>query len=138
MPTFGHKTTREFATLAARRVWSIEAKRQIIAEMAVDGANVSEIARRHGVAQSLLYRWRQDLGVDAAATADRPPAHFIPVAIARAPSSSVPKTKPAASKIMTKSASIDIVLANGRSVRVGADVDTAALMRIVTALEKAG
>lgn len=33
---------------------------------------------------------------------------------------------------------IDIMLTNGRSVRVSADVDTAALVRIVAALEKAG
>ena len=60
MPTSGHETSRDFAVVAARRLWSGADKQSIVDETLVPGANVSAVARRHGVAQSLLYRWRKD------------------------------------------------------------------------------
>ena len=142
MPTSGHRTSLGITVLAARRIWSAEAKLGIVVEMGTPGANVSEIARRHGVAQSLLYRWRQDM---AAAGVVVP--QFMPVVIAAAAAAPAPPPPPLLSPkprlrkrrtppiAATMTSSINVVLANGRSVRVGADVDTAALLRIVAALE---
>ena len=87
------------------------------------------------MAQSLIYRWRKDA---VAAEARDARLTFVPVAIEApallaaptAPLPAVPDSSP-------KSASaIEVMLANGRAVRVGADIDTAALVRIVAALEK--
>ena len=74
MPTSGHKTSRNFSALVARRMWTVDDKRRLVDEMSLPGANVSEISRRHGVANSLLYRWRQDAVAvaDTAAIRQRP------------------------------------------------------------------
>ena len=150
MPTSGHRSSRDFSALVTRRMWTVDDKRRLVDEMLVPGANVSEIARRHGVANSLLYRWRQE----ADAAASRQPSSdaeqsvapvFVPVAIAPPRRTELPPPKPIAPCACTARAGVaaktigtlDIVLANGRSVRVGTDVDTAALVRIVTALERA-
>ena len=41
-----------------RRRWTHEAKARIIAESLVPGANVAEVARRHGLIPQQLYGWR--------------------------------------------------------------------------------
>jgi transposase len=43
---------------AARRRWSDEAKRRIVAESREPDARVGEVAARHGIAPSLLSVWR--------------------------------------------------------------------------------
>jgi transposase len=125
VPTSGHETSRDFAIVAARRMWSRAEKRSIVDETLVPGANVSAVARRrHGVAQSLLYRWRKD-----ATGSVRPASTFVPVAIAAPAPLVVAPSQPACIS------SIEVVLANGRLLRIGADVDTVALVRIIAALE---
>ena len=42
-----------------RRRWSGEAKLRIVEETLTSGNSVSAVARRHGVAPNLLYRWRR-------------------------------------------------------------------------------
>jgi len=42
-----------------RRRWSKDEKARIVEETLTPGAVVSEVARRHGVAQSLLFTWRR-------------------------------------------------------------------------------
>jgi transposase len=109
--------------LSTRRDWSPSEKRSIVAESLTPGANVSAIARRHGVAQSLLYRWRKDAAVGAGTA----PA-FAPVAIAALPQPGR-ALAPAAASI------IEIVLVCGHVVRAGADVDAGKLAAIIAALE---
>ena len=43
-----------------RRRWSAEEKAGIVAEATVADARVADIARRHGVSRSLIYRWRRE------------------------------------------------------------------------------
>ena len=52
---------------ARRRRWSTEQKLRIIEDSYEAGASVSEIARRHGVAANLLFRWRKLLAEGGAA-----------------------------------------------------------------------
>jgi transposase-like protein len=82
VPTSRHRSSDIFTVVATRRDWSPSEKRAILAEMAVPGANVSTVARRYGVAQSLLYRWRKDAAAAERGTAASAPA-FVPVAIAK-------------------------------------------------------
>jgi transposase len=42
-----------------RRRWSAEEKLRIVEETLTGGDSVSAVARRHGVAPNLLYRWRR-------------------------------------------------------------------------------
>jgi transposase len=121
-----------------RRSWSREQKQAIVAEADVGGgATLSEVARRHGIHASLLFRWRKTLGsvmgappaVASVAASAAPTPRFVPLMLPPSPSS-LPATAPA------MPCPIEILLAGGRMVRVGADVDTSALVRIIDALEK--
>src|SRR5580692_10412733 len=60
-----------------RRHWTAEEKARIVAESFEEGANISEVARRHGVARGLLTVWRQKLAAAAGANA----RGFVPVRI---------------------------------------------------------
>jgi transposase len=60
-----------------RRQWSDEEKARIVSESFAPGANVSGVARRHGVSGGLLFKWRRN-----APQAPAAPAPFIPVTLA--------------------------------------------------------
>lgn len=59
---------------AGRRRWTAEARARVVAESCVPGANVSEVARRHGMMPQQLYGWRRGLGKPEA-------IGFVPVAL---------------------------------------------------------
>ena len=118
----GYRTPPRFDVIAdTRRSWSREQKAAIVAEIGVSGASVSQVARRHGLNSGLLFRWRREFQ-------SRPGT---PVAPAFVPIMLPPPEAPAPAKPGT----IEIVIAGGRTVRVSTDIDTAALVRIVAALE---
>ncbi len=54
-----HQRIEVITGTARRRSWPTEAKLRIIEESLEPGATVSSVARRHGVAPNLLYRWRR-------------------------------------------------------------------------------
>ena len=139
----GDRTTPSFEVVAStRRSWSWAQKRSIVAEIAGE-ATLSQVARRHGIHTSLLFRWRRGLGAEPASTTAALPAgrETTPVPAAAPPARpalsfvAVKLSPPVSSVPVPKLGLIEIVLAGGRMVRVGADVDTAALVRIVAALE---
>jgi transposase len=47
-----------------RRRWTAEEKARIVAESLEANANISDVARRHGVARGLLTAWRRQLSKD--------------------------------------------------------------------------
>jgi transposase len=61
-----------------RRRWTAQEKARIVAESFEEDANISEVARRNGVARGLLTVWRHKL---AAAAGGKAPG-FVPVRIA--------------------------------------------------------
>ena len=68
-----------FTGAGRRRIWSAEEKSRIVAESLAPGANVSALARRHGLTSSQIFRWRQ---MDGAAKPAAPPAlSFVPVVV---------------------------------------------------------
>jgi transposase len=60
-----------------RRQWTAEEKARIVAESFEEGANISEVARRHGVVRGLLTVWRRNFASAAGVKA----AGFVPVRI---------------------------------------------------------
>ena len=48
-----------FTGAGRRRVWPAEAKAEIIAQIGIGGATVSEVARRHGLTSGQLFAWRR-------------------------------------------------------------------------------
>jgi transposase len=114
-----------------RQLWSIDRKRQIIAESFEPGASVADVARRHGVNANLLFTWRRQQGVAKLADSQEGP-QLVPVTIAAEPVSSVPAV---ASGPVGR---MEIVLGAGDRIIVGADVDTTALARVIKALSRPG
>jgi transposase len=62
-----------------RRRWSAEEKSRIIAESLRPGAQVTDIARRHGVSRGLLYTWRREAGCALSSSVMPPEPDFVPV-----------------------------------------------------------
>src|SRR5271167_2889232 len=119
-----------------RRRWSKDEKARIVEETLMPGAVVSEVARRHGVAQSLLFTWRRLARTAGPATRDG--SILLPVEIdATAPpagSGTARAPRPATSGRRAKPGVIEIELGSGSRVRVDNDVDADALRRVLSVL----
>ncbi|AOH83819.1 hypothetical protein AWL63_07405 [Sphingomonas panacis] len=66
-----------------RRRWTREAKMRIIEETLRPGANVADVARRHGLVPQQLYGWRSAVR----ARESEPGLSFVPLALEGAPAS---------------------------------------------------
>jgi transposase len=120
----------------SRRRFSEEAKRRIVEEASRPGVSVTSVAKRYKITTSLLFRWRQALGLESVATT----ATFLPVRIADVDEPAAePRAAdgaPAARIIVERpSAGIEIELIGGRRVRFDRDVDAETMRRVVSALE---
>ncbi|MBR0838810.1 transposase [Bradyrhizobium liaoningense] len=120
-----------------RRRWSYDEKVRLVEETLQPGETVCGVARRHGVAHSLLFTWRRQarqgrLGGDA-------PSALVPVEItpAAAPissSASQPASSPPAQR--ARAGIIEIELGSGCRVRVDRDVDVEALQQVLELLRR--
>ena len=122
-----------------RRRWSVQDKLRLVAEMAEPGARVRAVAARHGVCESLLFAWRRQVR-DGVLVAPEMPV-FMPVQVlGTSVAASVlsrsepppPVSPPAPAR--SQAGLIEIELGDGRQIRVGADVNQAALRRVLAAL----
>jgi transposase len=98
-----------------RRRWTDEEKAWIVAESLDPATTASAVARRYGLHPSQLFVWRQRLAAPAA----RDTPEFVPVLVAE--DSTAPAEVPGR---------IEIAL-GAAVVRVGTDVDAAALRRVL-------
>ena len=112
-----------------RRRWSLDDKAQLVAETLEPGACVSEIARRNDLVPSLLFTWRRQARVRTVT----PAPVFLPVQVAPVPPAAEP---PPARRRRKAAGSIEIDIGSGRRLTVGADVDAAALARVLDVLER--
>ncbi len=103
-----------------RRRWSLQDKLQIVEETMQPGVTVSEVARRHGLAPSVVFTWRR-LAREGR-LGDAGPA-FMPIEITPVGSSS------------RRTGLIEIILGRGRRIRVDRDVDAEALRRVLQVVE---
>ena len=130
-----------------RRRWSIEEKREIVAESLGAGVRPSEVMHKHGITSGQLYAWRQQLTRRVDGLPRHPPAGFARVDVVvgerEVPGPPVTEMPPTASKpqaqvpaVATLRAKglIEIVLPCGTSVRVDAHVDDRALRCVLAAL----
>ena len=102
--------------IGRRRRWTDEEKAWIVAESLDPATTVSAVARRYGLHASQLFTWRQQL---AAPVAHEPPA-FVPVVVA----------EDDAAAPAEMAGRMEIALGPA-VIRVGADVDAAALRRVL-------
>jgi len=119
-----------------RRRWSPTDKLRIVAESHEPGALIRAVAARHGVCESLVFTWRRQVR-DGVLVAPEMPV-FMPVQMLETPGPTVatlssPPPRPAPSA-RPSSGLIEIELGNGHQVRVGSDVNLAALRRVLAAL----
>ena len=110
-----------------RRRWSLQDKLRIVEETMQPGVTVTEVARRHGLAPSVVFTWRRlaregRLG-DAGPT-------FVPVEITPVLTQTTPIASPP-----RRTGLIEIVLGRGRRVRVDREVDAEALRRVLQVVE---
>jgi transposase len=122
-----------------RRRRSEEEKLAIVEESKT--VPVARVAKKHGVATSLLFRWRKGLGIRVRGAAPQPSSGFVRLAL---PACAKPELRfgegrPAPMEAVGDRCghgAIEIVLAGGQRVIVGKDVDAAALGRILDVLER--
>lgn len=123
-----------------RRQWSSDDKARIVVESFTPGANVSDVARRHGMSPQQLFAWRREArAMFADATeAVAPPAvseaaaSFAQVVLA-APA--VPPSAPPASRVNAPGV-IEIVIGDA-TVRVIGQVTTEAITAALRAVRRA-
>ena len=108
-----------------RRSWTIAEKRRIVDESLEDGASIAEIARLYELNANQLFTWRRQFGLEAATASEV--TTLLPVTI-------IPERE-----VETGSGGVgqmEIVLAGGDRIIVWADVQTAALTRVLKALAR--
>ena len=120
-----------------RRRWSVDDKLRLVAETHEAGALIGAVAARHGVCESLLYTWRRQARDGELAFPEMP--DFVPVkmldgAAPTAPGTSARRAVDPAQSVRSGGGLIEIDLGNGQQLRVGNDVNLAALRRVLTAL----
>jgi len=126
VPMSGYSQEKSFAVVAeTRRKWSAAERKQIVGE--TEAASVSSVARKHGAATSLVFRWRREAGLAGKKSPRKPAAAFVPVAL--------PALAHAAAAAGAGRGVIEIELAGGRRLRVSGPVETEALRRVIAVLD---
>ncbi|MBE0531739.1 MAG: transposase [Rhodospirillales bacterium] len=113
-----------------RKAGTAEEKLRLVAEASAGRGSVAEVSRRYGVCRSLLFRWRRQVAADELGG----PAGFVPVVVAGGSADAVPVPAPAPAAC--RLGMVEIVLGNGRLVRVAEDIAPARLAGLVRALDR--
>jgi transposase len=111
----GFRRIEVITGVGRRRRWSDEEKARIVAESLDPATTSSAVARRYGLHASQLFVWRQQFAAPAA----REALGFVPVVVAEG--TATPAERAGRMEIALGPAVI----------RVGADVDAAALRRVL-------
>jgi transposase len=130
------------SVVARRRRWTLEQKLALVEEVLRPGASVAAVADRHGMSRSLLFAWRRQVGdgtmpglVRAAAAAALVPVRVVAAASPpEAPRASLPWRGPAG-RPGKSAATVEVVLSNGRVLRVCEAIRPEVLGRLAAALE---
>ena len=110
-------------TAGGKRRWTPEARARIIAESLEPGANVSAVARRHGMFPQQLYTWRRGLRERAEAMS------FVPAMVEKENAGALPGPSP-------QSVGGQIVIETGNlTIRVPDDVSADHIERVLLAVQ---
>jgi transposase len=115
-----------------RRRWGDESKLEIVLSVGVDGASVTEVARRYSVARQQIYAWRRELQEKGLLP---PPSTtvFLPLDMLP-PGDSKARTDDGRQVLPVM---VELHLRCRRSLRFSGDVDVVALKRLIRAIEAA-
>ena len=120
-----------------RRAWSADQERLIVSEAMQPVVMPAEVARRWDIGTGLLYPWRRQLLAGEFGEPPVPAPFFAQVSLAPAaePEAAPPNSTPPSSGAGPAMAGrMEITLPGGAVVCVSADVDGAALQRVLVAL----
>jgi transposase len=115
-----------------RRRWSAEERVGILAESFEPGANVSAVARRHGVNCGLLHYWRKQAKARSREAGSTDAPQFVPVSVAKATGAAGWETSP---RSLSPDRMIEIET-RGALVRVPAGVDSETLSIVLASLRR--
>ena len=119
----------------ARRRWTEEAKRRLVAETFAPGATVHGLARRHGVSTSQLFTWRKQFRSELGFPIPAPAVPAFAAVALTSPDGSLPVAgAAAASSAAASSGLIEIELPQGERVRIAGVVDPATVKAALQAL----
>lgn len=113
------------------RRWDDEQKLAIVLSVGVDGATITDVARRHGVRRQQIYTWREELKQKGLLLPPLKPV-FLPVDMPDMQSKSV-----MADTAAGLSATVELHLVCVRSLHLDANIDCAVLTRLIHAVEAA-
>jgi transposase len=130
------------ARVERRRKWTLEEKAALMAEVEAEGGKVRPVARRHRIAESLLYNWR---AARTAAVVAPEATAFMPLGMIGGSGLGTSSMRPSSPRACVQASAdshssagaIEIALPNGSRVRVDAYVDETALVRVLRALQGA-
>ena len=122
-----------------RRLWSDEQKQLIVAEAMQPGALVTEVARRWGIGTGLIYTWRRQMRQGELGVVPVFAPTFAQVTVASHPAMAEPEPIASLPEVPAEAGDrdagrIEVALPCGATVRVGRDVDEAALRRVLSAV----
>jgi transposase len=135
--------------VSGRRIWSLEQKLAIIGEAFSPGSSISQTIERHSINSGQLYSWRKQLldgelcgprqalpqfarvDIDPVARLDR--VSPLLVSVAAEPAKEI--VAPAREDNQNGDGQIEIKLQSGIVIRVDGKIGTAALRRVLDALE---
>ena len=114
----------EVVDTGRRRRWTVEEKRRIVEESFQGHRQASATARRHGITNGLLFKWRRLYRHGGLDQTDEP--GLLPAVIheERRPTTAMDGGK------------MEVVLGDDRRVIVGPDVDACAFARVVEVLSR--
>lgn len=116
-----------------QRRWSTEQKLSILQEAFSADGSVSDVARRHDVLPQQIYAWRKKFSPPKLKSPET--VSFIPVSLIGASES--PSDGATRSSLRSRRKDVEIVLRNGRLLRIAADMDLEVLSSLVACVEAA-
>ena len=118
-----------------RREYTSEERAQVVTEAAMPGARVLLVAQRYGISPGLVYRWRREATGRPVRKARPRPASFVPLLVDGGGPTNGPAVDPGPSSQDGRADRIEVVLRNGRMLRVVSTADPGAIARLAAALE---
>ena len=130
------------SVVSRRRRWTVEQKLALVNEVSRPGASVAAVADRHGMSRSLLFDWRRQLRegampgvVHAEAAAALVPVHVVADAPAKQLPGPASRLRGRVDRPVKAEARVEVVLRNGRVLRVSEAIGPEVLGRLAAALE---
>jgi transposase len=115
-----------------RRRWTAAEKRRIVDESVAGTASVAEVARRHDIHPNQLHLWRRQARTAAVPGACAEGFRFVPVRLAQRDDGAAVKASGGTA------CAIEVVLRNGRLLRIPEGAALAQVVALADALEGSG